>query len=135
MTAIIIQKADIFRGLNASVSLADRNAIIEITAYLNQNLSKKFSLIELSADAYMSVSKFKYVFKTVAGQSLSEYMTQKRMEHACEMLSYSNLYVAEIAYLVGYKNAGSFSSQFKKYMGVLPNDYRLNRSGIHVNSV
>ena len=134
LTAIIIQKADMFQNLNASVSIADRNAIIEITAYLNQNLSKKFSLIELSADACMSISKFKYVFKNVVGQSLSEYITQKRMEHACEMLSYSNLYIAEIAHLIGYKNSGSFSSQFKKYMGVLPIDYRLNRVDVHVNS-
>ena len=107
---------------------------MEITEYLSQNLSKNFSLTELSADAYMSVSKFKYVFKTVVGQSVSEYMTQKRMEHACEMLSYSNLYIAEIAHLVGYKNAGSFSSQFKKYIGVLPNDHRLSRADIYVNS-
>ena len=135
LAAIIIQKADVFRGLNASVSVADRNAIIEITEYLNQNLSKNFSLMELSADAYMSISKFKYVFKAVIGQSISEYMTQKRMERACEMLSYSNLYIAEIAHLVGYKNAGSFSSQFKKYMGLLPNDYRLGRIDMHVNPV
>ena len=135
MAAIIIQKADIFRDLNASVSVADRNAIMEITAYLSQNLSENFSLIELSTDAYMSVSKFKYVFKTVVGQSLSEYVMQKRMEHACEMLSYTNLYIAEIAHLIGYKNAGSFSSQFKKYMGVLPNDYRLGRIDMHVNPV
>ena len=134
LTAIIIQKADIFQNLNASISIADRNAVMEITEYLNQNLSKNFSLTELSANAYMSISKFKYVFKTVVGQSLSEYITQKRMEHACEMLSYSNLYIAEIAHLIGYKNAGSFSSQFKKYMGVLPNDYRLNRVDVHVNS-
>ncbi|MDO4721127.1 MAG: AraC family transcriptional regulator [Peptostreptococcaceae bacterium] len=135
LAAIMIQKADIFRGLNASISVADRNAVIEITAYLNQNLSKNFSLIELSADSYMSISKFKYVFKAVVGQSFSEYITQKRMERACEMLSYSNLYIAEIAHLIGYKNAGSFSAQFKKYMGILPNDYRLNRTDIHVNSV
>ena len=135
LAAIIIQKADIFRDLNASVSVADRNAIMEITEYLNQNLSKNFSLTELSADAYMSISKFKYIFKTVVGQSVSEYMTQKRMEHACEMLSYTNLYIAEIAHLIGYKNAGSFSSQFKKYMGVLPNDYRLGRIDMHVNPV
>lgn len=131
LTAIILQKAEAFHNLNASVSIADRNAIMEITVYLSQNLSENFSLIELSMDAYMSVSKFKYVFKTVVGQSLSEYVMQKRMEQACELLSYSNLYIAEIAHLVGYKNAGSFSSQFKKYMGLLPNDYRLNRIGIY----
>ena len=130
LAAIIIQKADVFQNLNASVSVADRKAIVEIMAYMNQNLSKKFSLIDLSAEAYMSVSKFKYVFKTVVGQSFSEYMTQKRMEYACELLSYSNLYIAEIADLVGYKNSGSFSAHFKKYMGILPNNYRLNRADI-----
>ena len=72
LVAVIIQKADIFQNLNASVSVADRKAIVEIMAYMNQNLSKKFSLIDLSAEAYMSVSKFKYVFKTVVGQSFSE---------------------------------------------------------------
>ena len=133
LAAIIIQKADIFRNLSASVSVVDRNVIIEIMAYLNENLSKNFSLIELSADSYMSISKFKYVFKAVVGQSFSEYVTQKRMERACDLLSYSNLYIAEIARLVGYKNSGSFSSQFKKYMGILPNDYRLNRTDIHAN--
>ena len=95
LVAVIIQKADIFQNLNASVSVADRKAIVEIMAYMNQNLSKKFSLINLSAEAYMSVSKFKYVFKTVVGQSFSEYMIQKRMEYACELLSYSNLYIAK----------------------------------------
>ena len=130
LVAVIIQKADIFQNLNASVSVADRKAIVEIMAYMNQNLSKKFSLIDLSAEAYMSVSKFKYVFKTVVGQSFSEYMIQKRMEYACELLSYSNLYIAEIADLVGYKNSGSFSAHFKKYMGILPNNYRLNRADI-----
>ena len=52
-----------------------------------------------------------YVFKAVAGQTLSEYVTQKRMEYACELLTNSSLYIAEIARLVGYKNPGSFSAQ------------------------
>ena len=30
--------------------------------------------MELLVDAYMSISKFKYVFKTIIGQSLSKYM-------------------------------------------------------------
>ena len=113
-----------FKGNKYSTFLFFKSKIDELAAIIIQK-----------ADAYMSISKFKYVFKAVIGQSISEYMTQKIMEHACEMLSYSNLYIAEIAHLVGYKNAGSFSSQFKKYMGLLPNDYRLGRIDMHVNPV
>ena len=57
-------------------------------------------------------------------QIFSGYITQKKMEKACELLTHSNLYVAEIAYRLGYKNAGSFSTQFKNYTGILPSEYR-----------
>ena len=124
LTAIIIQKAEEFRCTDdMKIAASDRRAVARITEYANTHLSKNFLLSELAAEAYMSVSKFKYVFKAVMGQTFSGYITQKRMEKACELLTHSNLYVAEIAYRLGYKNAGSFSVQFKKYAGVLPSQF------------
>ena len=127
LTAIIIQKAEDLIHLSARVSQADRNTIIKIVGYITENLTKNFSLSDLATASYMSVSKFKYVFKAVTGQTFSEYLIQKRMEYACELLIHSNLYAVEIANLVGYKNEGSFSTQFKKYMGVLPREYRVSK--------
>ena len=125
LTAILIQKADEFRlPDNRKIISSDRRAVARITEYANNHLSQNFLLSELAAESYMSVSKFKYVFKAVTGQTFSGYITQKRMERACELLTHSNLYVAEIAYRLGYKNAGSFSVQFKKYTGILPSEYR-----------
>ena len=126
LTAILIQKAEEFRlPENRKIIASDRRTVTRITEYVNTHLSKNFLLSELAAEAYMSVSKFKYVFKAVTGQTFSDYITQKKMECACELLTQSNLYVAEIAYRLGYKNAGSFSVQFKEYTGVLPSDYRI----------
>lgn len=125
LTAIIIQKAEELRCTDdRKIAASDKRAVARITEYANTHLSKNFLLSELAAEVYMSVSKFKYVFKAVTGQSFSDYITQKRMELACELLVQTNLYVAEIAYRLGYKNAGSFSVQFKNYTGVLPSDYR-----------
>ena len=125
LTAIIIQKAEEFRCMHdLKLAASDRRAVARITKYANNHLSQNFLLSELAAESYMSVSKFKYVFKAVTGQTFSGYITQKKMEKACELLMHSNLYVAEIAYRLGYKNAGSFSVQFKKYTGILPSDYR-----------
>ena len=129
LTAIIIQKAEEFRCEDdRKIAASDRHAVARIMEYVNAHLSKNFLLSDLASEAYMSVSKFKYVFKAITGQSFSDYITQKRMELACELLVQSNLYVAEIAYRLGYKNAGSFSVQFKNYTGMLPSDYRLNRA-------
>ena len=126
LTAIIIQKAEEFRlPENRKIIASDRRTVTRITEYVNTHLSKNFLLSELAAEAYMSVSKFKYVFKAVTGQTFSDYIRQKKIEKACELLTHSNLYVAEVAYRLGYKNAGSFSVQFKKYAGVLPSDYRI----------
>ena len=126
LTAIIIQKAEEFRCIihDMKIAASDKRAVARITEYANDHLSQNFLLSELAAEAYMSVSKFKYVFKAVTGQTFSGYITQKKMEKACELLTHSNLYVAEIAYRLGYKNAGSFSVQFKNYTGVLPSEYR-----------
>ena len=127
LTAIIIQNAEEFRSMDdLKLAASDKRAVARITEYANDHLSQNFLLSELAAEAYMSVSKFKYVFKAVTGQTFSGYITQKKMEKACELLTHSNLYVAEIAYRLGYKNAGSFSVQFKKYTGILPSEYRLN---------
>ena len=127
LTAIIIQKAEELRCTDdMKIAASDKRAVARITEYANNHLSQNFLLSELAAESYMSVSKFKYVFKAVTGQTFSGYITQKRMEKACELLTHSNLYVAEIAYRLGYKNAGSFSVQFKKYTGILPSEYRLN---------
>ena len=125
LTAIIIQKAEALRSMHdLKLAASDKRAVARIMEYANDHLSQNFLLSELAAESYMSVSKFKYVFKAVTGQTFSGYITQKRMEKACELLTHSNLYVAEIANRLGYKNAGSFSVQFKNYTGVLPSEYR-----------
>ena len=99
LTAIIIQKAEEFRSMDdLKLAASDKRAVARITEYANDHLSQNFLL--------------------------SGYITQKKMEKACELLTHSNLYVAEIANRLGYKNAGSFSVQFKNYTGVLPSEYR-----------
>jgi len=42
-------------------------------------------------------------------------------------LTNSSLNIAEIARLVGYKNPGSFTAQFKKSTGIFSLAYRLNK--------
>ena len=137
--AAIFSRIRSFNGSELSTRLFFKSKIDELTAiiiqkteYANDHLSQNFLLSELAAEAYMSVSKFKYVFKAVTGQTFSGYITQKKMEKACELLTHSNLYVAEIAYRLGYKNAGSFSVQFKNHTGVLPSDYRTHSAAGHL---
>ncbi|WP_343040485.1 AraC family transcriptional regulator [Nitratireductor arenosus] len=59
-----------------------------------------------------------------AGHSPHQYLTARRMDRACALLTRSDLPVAEIARCVGYANAGRFAALFRQAHGVFPADYR-----------
>lgn len=110
-----------------SVTAEDYRAIQKIADYMVHHTDKALMLADAAERTYMSASKFKYTFQAVIGHSFSEYFFLLRMAKACDLLLHSNDYVGEIAKKVGYKNAGSFSEQFKKYTGTLPSEYRAAR--------
>lgn len=53
-----------------------------------------------------------------------EYLTQVRMERACELLKCTSYRTSEIGEQVGYNDAHYFSAAFKKAMGQSPKDYK-----------
>ena len=48
----------------------------------------------------------------------------RRMEHACELLSAPDAQVKDIAGLVGYSNISHFSDAFRKKFGCTPSEYK-----------
>ena len=51
-------------------------------------------------------------------------MLNRRMEHACELLSVPDAQVKDIAGLVGYSNISHFSDAFRKKFGCTPSEYK-----------
>ena len=111
----------------AAISKTDYRSIINIVEYMAQNVDIALSLGEMAECAYMSPAKFKYTFQSVMGHSFSEHFFLLRMAKACDLLLNSNEYITAIAQSVGYKNVGSFSTQFKRYAGILPSEYRATK--------
>lgn len=110
--------------IGTAITQTDYRSIMSIAEYMAQNVSISLSLSELADCVYMSPAKFKYTFKNVIGHSFSEHFFLLRMAKACDLLLNSNEYITAIAQKVGYKNVGSFSTQFKQYIGILPSEYR-----------
>lgn len=69
------------------------------------------------------------LFMEHTGISPQEYLTEVRMERACELLTGSELSVQTVACSVGYKDALYFSRLFRKRKGTTPSDYRRKRAG------
>lgn len=64
------------------------------------------------------------LFKKTKNQNISDFITNIRLENACQMLRTSGLSLKEVSAKVGYSNQYYFSSCFKKKFGITPSVYR-----------
>ena len=85
------------------------------------NVSIKDDLI---ADSSYSYSRLIYLFKKHMGCTISQYITQLRVERAKEYLKRSNMHIIDIAAAVGCDNVTHFNRIFKKATGVSPSEFR-----------
>ena len=96
-----------------------------IQALLTEDLTKSYTLEELSEQFDIALTPLKNCFKTVYGSPIFTYMRTYRMNYAATLLkSDKNLKIAEIAGLVGYDSPSKFSSAFHQTMGKTPLEYR-----------
>ncbi|MBQ9269039.1 MAG: helix-turn-helix transcriptional regulator [Oscillospiraceae bacterium] len=92
--------------------------------YILQNLDQELSREDIAAHVFVSSGYLGRLFKRETGMSLSEYIFQERMKLAARLLSQTSLYVTAVAMRVGFSNFPYFSTQFKKYSGMTPVEYR-----------
>ncbi|WP_315371499.1 helix-turn-helix transcriptional regulator, partial [Paenibacillus xylanexedens] len=84
------------------------------------------SLDELGKVAHLHPVYFSKLFKQETGENVSNYISRKRLEKASQLLQDSELRVADIAQMVGYRKNQYFIQLFKVEYGVTPYQYRRN---------
>lgn len=107
-----------------AISARDRRRIHEARDYLSQHYASPPTIPQLARLVGINQTKLKSAFKQLLSVTIHEYVQQRRMEAAAEMLVEAELSVAEIAYRVGYEYPANFSCAFKRYYGRLPRDWR-----------
>lgn len=65
------------------------------------------------------------LFKSQTEQNLSDYISEKRLSHACRLLGDETYTVKDVAGLCGYDNYNYFFKVFKKNFGITPKEYRV----------
>lgn len=106
-----------------------KNAVEDLVAesvkLIEQNIgNEKFGVNEIAVALHISLSYLSKIFKKHLGATCIEYITQKRMEKAKELLIHTAMTQEEIAHAVGYTNVHYFSMLFKKQLGETPGQYR-----------
>lgn len=97
----------------------------KLLSYVDVNFNNQNLCLTSAAD-YLETSIYvvSRLFKEATGKGFKEYITDKRLDYARELLHSTNYSVAEISAMAGFENTAYFSSLFKGKFGLPPVQYR-----------
>lgn len=103
-------------------SLPVQKAILQI----DTDLSAELSLKALAERQNVNASYLSALFKKETGQTVTDYVNQRRIRYAIHLLSTTKLQIKTVAQHCGIQDINYFSKIFKKYTLSTPKEYRKN---------
>lgn len=104
----------------------DLDSIYYASDIMRQRYIDPPSLFELARLVGLNDRKLKEGFRQVFGTTVFGYLSQHRMEKACQLLQQQQS-VAAVAAAVGYASPTAFSGSFRRQLGVSPKRYQLGK--------
>jgi AraC-like DNA-binding protein len=92
--------------------------------FIMKNFKNEIYIEEIASKLNMSVGSFSRYFKHHTRKTFSNYVTEIRISHACQMLIEDRYSVSEIGHLIGFENQSNFYRHFRKYTNVTPKEYK-----------
>ncbi len=90
------------------------------------HLFSPLTIADLAGLTNHSLASFKREFKKIYNNSPANYIKNKRLEKAAQMLKVSEYSISDIAYDCAFQNITHFSRAFKAKYGSTPSDYRMS---------
>lgn len=100
--------------------------------YIKEHFAEPISLKDVARQVHLSEFYFSRLFKCKQGINFWEYLTRLRLEKAKSLLLTTDDTVAAIAKKVGYPDANYFSRLFRQRVGITPNKYRSQATGLKI---
>lgn len=118
------------RLLSAYSSIAERlperngglggRRLKQTLAYIEENLAEDVTLAQLASHAGISASHFKTLFRQSAGVPLHQYVIQRRIDRAKDLLMQGKLSIAEIALATGFSHQSHLARHLRRASGLSP---------------
>ncbi|MEM6399096.1 MAG: AraC family transcriptional regulator [Cyanobacteria bacterium P01_D01_bin.116] len=103
-----------------------RSKLELVINYINDNLDRDLSLIQLADLVQISPNHFIRLFKQSIGVTPYQYILNCRIKKAKQLLKNQKLTITEISHQLGFYDQSRFTNTFRKRMGITPKKYRDN---------
>lgn len=110
---------------------ANHDLLAKLETLLNDYFNKETALMKgiptvqyVADELHVSTHYLSDMLRTLTGQNAQQHIHSKLIEKAKEILSISNLSVAEVAYQLGFEHPQSFNKLFKQKTNLSPLQFR-----------
>lgn len=109
----------VFDGVEAKQAEIIKNAVKYVREHLNEDLS----LEKVSKHFSFSPTYFHNIFKATMNKTLRDFVEERRIKKAIDLLLTTDTPLSEIAYECGFSSQSYFCYAFKRYTGTTPKKY------------
>src|SRR2546429_9125915 len=96
--------------------------------FIDECYDLPLDLNQISRQACLSRYHFLRLFRDTFQTTPHQYLIQRRIEKAKELLRSQPVSVTDVCFEVGFQSLGSFSSLFRKCVGDAPAKYQIGRA-------
>lgn len=97
-----------------------------IQSYIDQNYKNELNLAVISQELQISTFYLSHIFRQETGYSPIQYIINRRIGEAQNLLIQTDISINTISQMVGYPNTNYFNYLFKKHTGMSPGRFRQN---------
>ena len=112
------------RILPTTLLKTELRTIRQIAKKITGNVSKEYSLEQLSIKSGLSQAKLQEGFKLMYARTVTEYIRHVRLEAARDLLNHTDLNISQIVYSIGFSSRSYFSKIFKDKYNISPSDHQ-----------
>jgi len=105
-------------------NVAASKQVADAIDYIYVHIMDRITINELAGAVAVSPTHLSRIFKQETGVSVSEYIRQRKIDMAKNLLRFSNHELADIAAMLSYSSQSHFIQQFHNQVGMTPKAYR-----------
>jgi len=95
-----------------------------IDQHVSDEEEGRIAIREIARQVGMSYFHFSRAFKRALGMSPTNYIAEKRIEHAKRLMTDTDLAISEIALRSGFSSQSHFTSSFRRLTGLTPTSFK-----------
>ncbi len=112
------------RMRNLRKRIASSKQVAEAIDYIYVHIMARITIQDLASAISVSPAHLSRIFKQETGISVSEYIRQRKIDMAKNLLRFSDYDFADIAAMLSYSSQSHFIQHFRSQMGITPKAYR-----------